>query len=112
MAGYHFEVNEETGRALVIVDYTYRRDNQNEFDPGPATTVAQIPGLIWNPATRSVVYEANGQQTVCAVAQPGKHLKLKNTGSCTVTATEGEHTKDDGRDPHHFKAIDTWFEVH
>ncbi|MGA2186789.1 MAG: hypothetical protein ABSH47_27585 [Bryobacteraceae bacterium] len=119
MAGYRFEVNEETGRARVVVDYTYRDQimvdqnaNPSAVDPGPNSTTVQIQGLTWNPTTRSVVYEAGGKQTVCAVAQSEKHLKLKNTGSCAVTTTEGEHTTDDGWSLHQSKAIDTWLEVH
>ena len=112
IAGYHFEANPETGRARVVVDYSYRIVNPGEYDPGPEPTVAQIPGLTWNPATHTVVYEANGHETVCAVAESGTHLKLKNTGGCTVTATTGERTTDDGWNLHHFKVIDTWLEVH
>jgi hypothetical protein len=119
MAGYHFEANEETGRARVVVDYTYRDQvavdqnvNPPATDPGPAPTVAQIPGLTWNAATRSIVYDADGRQTVCAVAQGEGRLRMKNTGACVVTTTEGQHTSDDGWRLHHFKAIDTWIEVH
>jgi len=116
MAGYHFEANEETGRARVVVDYTYRDQtmvdqnvNPAATDPGPAPTIAQIPGLTWNAATRSVVYSADGRQTVCAVAENGMHLK--STGSCVITTSEGPHTRDDGWRLHHFNAIDTYFEV-
>jgi hypothetical protein len=112
LGGYHFEANEETGRARVVVDYSYDVINPGEYDPGPEPTIAQIPGLTWDASTRSVVYEANGRRTVCAVAYQGRHLKLKNTGACTITTTEGEHTTDDGWSLHHFKAIDVWFEAH
>jgi hypothetical protein len=111
LAGYHFEANPETGLARVVVNYSFPVVNPRVYDPGPEPTMAQIPGLTWNAATRSVVYEANGHETVCAVAQPGKSLKLENTGACTVTATEGEQTTSDGWNLHHFKAIDTWLEV-
>jgi hypothetical protein len=112
LGGYHFEANEETGRARVVVEYDYHIINPGEYDPGPEPTIAQIPGLTWDAATRSVVYQANGRRTACAVAYQGRHLKLKNTGACTVTTTEGEHTTDDGWSLHHFKAIDVWFEAH
>ncbi|MGD0617477.1 MAG: hypothetical protein ABSB67_07440 [Bryobacteraceae bacterium] len=102
MSGYRFAANPENGRASVVIEYAYELIQQ-EYDGGPAPTVAEVPGLIWNSATRSVVYEANGQQTVCAVAQPGAHLKLKNTGSCTVTAASAEGPRS--------IALDTWLEV-
>jgi hypothetical protein len=75
MSGYHFEANPETGRASVVIEYAYELIQQ-EYDGGPAPTVAQVPGLIWNSGTRSVVYEANEQQTACAIALSGRHLKL------------------------------------
>jgi len=111
LGSYRFEADEQTGRVRVVVEYAYQIVNPGRYDPGPQPSMAQIPGLTWNAATRSAVYEANGKQTVCAVAEPGKHLKLKNTGACTVTATENEHTTDDGWSLHHPKTIDTWFQV-
>lgn len=112
MAGFHFEANERTGRVRVVVDYTSPVLNPHVYDPGPGTTEAEIPGLTWNAATRSVVYSANGRRAVCAVARPGKKLKLNNTGACTVTATEGEQAYNNGGSLHDVKMIDTWFEAH
>jgi hypothetical protein len=109
MSGFHFEANEETGRVRVVVDYDAPILNPRVYDPGPGTTEAEIPGLTWNAATRSVVYAVNGRETVCAAAQSGKKLKLQNTGACTVTATEGDHVNDNGD---HIKVIETWFEAH
>jgi len=75
MAGYYFEADPRAGTAHVIVDYTYRALNPFVYDSGPGFTKAEILGLSWNDATRSVVYAANGRQAVCAVAQPGKKLE-------------------------------------
>jgi hypothetical protein len=42
----------------------------------------------------------------------GHHLKVKNTGACTVTTAVAEHAEDTGWDIHRFRAIDAYFEVH
>ena len=109
MSGYHFEANPESGHARVVVDYSYPVLNPRYYDPGPEPSVAQIPGLTWDSASRSVVYDGNGRHTVCAVAGSGN--ALKNTGACTVTATQGEETTSDGWNLHHVQAIQTWLEV-
>jgi hypothetical protein len=112
MTSYHFEVNQQTGVAHVVVEFTSPVLNPHVYDPGPGSAEAEIPGLTWNATTRAVVYLANGQQTVCAVAQPGKKSKLKNTGACIVTATERDHTTNSDGGVRQIKVIDTWLEVH
>ena len=116
---FHFEVNTETKRARVFVGYTYPDEVINDRDDdngGPAPTVKQIPGLNYDAAAHEVVYEANGKRTVCADVQThkglfGQHLKIRNTGACTVTAEDAKHAEDDGWAIQRFRAIDTYFEV-
>ena len=119
MEAFRFEVNEETARARVVVDYTYpdaivyAKDDDNR---GPQSTIAQIPGLKYLPQAHSVVYEVNGQQTVCAQVQErkglfGTRVRIKNTGLCRVTAERAKHAEDDGWQIRRFTAIDTYFEV-
>ncbi len=116
---FHFEVNTETKRARVFVGYTYPDEVINDRDDdngGPAPTVEQIPGLDYDAAAHEVVYQANGRRTVCADVQEhkgffGEHLKIKNTGACTVTAQDVKHAEDDGWAIQRFRAIDTYFEV-
>ena len=119
MSSYHFEVNEETNRARVVVDYTY--PDQLIYDPdddtrGPDPSIVQIPGLTYDPVAHAVVYESNGVRDVCATVDVhgglfGHHIKVKNTGVCTVSAVVANHVLDDGWSLHRFRAIDTYLEV-
>ena len=119
MQDFHFEVNQETVRARIVVNYTYNDYLMYENDDdngGPQPTIAQIPGLKYLPQTQTVVYEADGKQTVCAQVQQskgllGNHLHIKNTGLCTVTAERTKHAEDDGWQIRRISAIDTFFVV-
>ena len=119
MSGFHFEVNKETVRARVVVDYTYPDELIYSLDDdglGPRRSIAQIPGLKYDPEMREIVYEGEGKATVCAKVDDhkgifGKHLRIKNTGSCIVTAEDTKHAEDDGWSIHRFSAINTYFEV-
>lgn len=119
MQGFHFEVNPETRRARVVVDYTYPDElmyERNDDNRGPRPTIAQIPGLKYDVVDQEVVYRANGKTSVCANVEDhkgifGRHLRVKSTGVCTVEAEDVKHAKDDGWAIRRFKAIDTYFEV-
>jgi len=120
LSSFHFEVNQETGRARVVAIYTY--PDQMTYGPdddsgGPRPTVVQLPGLTYDAAAHAVVYDSNGVKAVCATVDEktglfGHHLKVKNTGACSVTAVVADHAEDTGWDIHRFRAIDTYFEVH
>lgn len=119
MHDYHFEVNPETRRARVVVEYTYPDELMYEREDdggGPKPTIAQLPGLKYDVADQEVVYVANGTTSVCAKVENhkgflGRHLRVKSTGSCTVTSEDAKHAEDDGWAIQRFKAIDTYFEV-
>jgi len=119
MKGFHFEVNPETVRARVVVDYTYPDEQvygQDDDAKGPQPTLAQVPGLKYDPQAHTIVYQGEGKSTVCANVEEskgifGKHLRIKNTGSCVVTSEDAKHAEDDGWSIHRFQAIDTYFEV-
>jgi len=116
MGDFYFEVNKETGRARVVVEYTipHQVDYRSQGDLGIPPTLAQLPGLTYDPAASSVVYDEGGKRTVCALVQKTKGrqtLRAKSTGSCVVTASVGEHTQDDGFSLHHSRALDVYFEV-
>src|SRR5712692_153886 len=103
MEDFYFEVNKETARARVVVEYTYPNavDYRSDGDLGPQPTLAQLPGLTFDPSVHAVVYEGDGKRTVCAVVQErrglfGTHLSMRNTGSCVVIATVADHAQDDG----------------
>src|ERR1051326_8111849 len=63
MADYWFEVNGETNRVRLIVQYTYP-DQQifaSDGGVGPRPTRAQVPGLTYDPESKTVVYQADGK---------------------------------------------------
>ena len=99
MASFSFEINKETSRARVVVEYTYP-DQQIfalEGGLGPQPTVAQLPGLTYDSAAKTVLFWSK------SVIEP--------TGSCVVSARTTDHAEDDGWSIHRFRAIDTDFEV-
>ena len=119
MQGFHFEVNPETVRARVVVEYTYPDElvyEKNDDNRGPQPTVVQLPGLKYIPEERAIVYESDGHQTVCAHVRKRtgvfQHaLQIQNTGACTVTSEDSKHADDDGWQIRRFSAIDTYLEV-
>ncbi|HWF91888.1 MAG TPA: hypothetical protein VN684_06370 [Terriglobales bacterium] len=119
MQDFHFEVNPETRRARIVVDYSYPDEfmyERNDDNRGPKPTIAQIPGLKYDVVDQQVVYWANGKISVCANVEDhkgifGRHLRVKSTGVCTVKVEDVKHAKDDGWAIRRFKAIDTYFEV-
>jgi len=118
MESFHFEVNNETRHARVVVEYTYPHEvgYQSSGDRGPQPTVTELPGLTYDRTAHAVVYKGAGKKTVCATVQEkksfwGMHFDVKNTGSCVVTASVAEHAEGDGWSLHRARAIDTYFEV-
>lgn len=120
MQGFHFEVNQETARARVVVDYTYPDEiiySKDDDNGGPQSTIVQLEGLKYLPQARTIVYETAGTQTICAHVEQrkglfGSRLHIKNTGLCTVSAERTKHAEDDGWQIQRFTAIDTYFELH
>jgi hypothetical protein len=119
LSSFHFEVDRETGRARVVVEYNY--PDQMIYGPnddlgGPRATIVQLPGLTYDATAHAVVYDSNGTKAVCATVNDqaglfGRHLKVKNTGACTVTTVVAVHAEDTGWDIRRIRAIDTYFEV-
>jgi hypothetical protein len=118
MEDYYFQVNQETGRARVVVEYMY--PDQPAFGlnggRGPLPSLKQIPGLMYDAESKEVVYDANGKRTVCAKLQPKRLLFWKSfyavpTGSCTVTSSVVEQRKDNGWVISRFRRLDTYLEV-
>jgi hypothetical protein len=119
LSSYHFEVEPETGRARVVVEYTY--PDQMTYGPdddagGPPSTMVQLPGLRYDAGAHAVVYDSNGTKSVCATVDDrsglfGHHLKVMNTGACTVSVVAASHTEDTGWDLRRFRALDTYLEI-
>lgn len=113
---FRFEVDPPTHRVRIVVDYTYPNENmlgKDDSQGGPQHTTAEVPGLGYDAESHTIVYQTNGTRTVCAQGEEhGKHIKVKNTGACTITAQEANHTQDDGWKVHPGNMLDTYFEVH
>jgi hypothetical protein len=119
VSSYHFEVEPETGRVRVVVEYTY--PDQMIYggdDPvrGPEPSFAQIPGLKFDRAAHAVIFDGEGTKVVCANVTErrglfGQHLKVANTGACSVTAVPSIHTVDTGWHLIRVRALDTFLEV-
>ena len=118
MQSYSFEVEQQTGRARVVVDYTYPDQAAFGMDggAGPELTMAQLPGLKYDAAARAVVYETAGKRTVCATVLDQKsffrkRLAVTPTGACAITSRLVEHMADNGWNISQFPTVDTFFEV-
>jgi hypothetical protein len=120
VSSYHFEVNEELGRARVIVIYTYRDQITYATDDakgGPKPTTVEVPGLTYDAKTHAVVYDSGGTKAVCATVPDkggatGHPQEAKNTGGCTVTAVVGEHVDDKAWETNPHAALDIFLNVH
>jgi hypothetical protein len=120
LSSFHFEVNPETHRARVVVEYTYPDAliyERNDPTRGPQSSVVQIPGLTYDVANHDVIFASNGTRTVCATVAEhagffGRSDKITKTGACDVTAHAENHAEDDGWSIRHFRSLDTFFNVH
>ena len=115
---YSFEVEPATGRARIVIDYTYPDQPAFGIDggAGPEPTMAQIPGLKYDAAAKAVVYDSAGKRTVCAMVRGRKVLFAKSlavipTGACTVTSRLVEHVADNAWSTSRVPRVDTFFEV-
>jgi hypothetical protein len=115
---FSFQVEPETGRARIVVDYMYP-DRSTQIigqGPGPRPTVAQIPGLKYDADERTVVYEEGGKKVVCADVRDRRFLFLKRvdveaTGACVVTSRVTNHSEDDGWSIRQVPTLDTYLEL-
>src|SRR6185295_9622806 len=59
MVDFRFEINIQTGRTRVVVDYSYPDGAIYGSDggSGPQPTMAQLPGLQYDPSVNAVIYD-------------------------------------------------------
>jgi hypothetical protein len=115
---FSFEVQPQSGRARIVVDYMYP-DRSTQLigeGPGPRPTIAQIPGLKYDVDGRTVVYEEGGKKVVCAEVRDRrflfwKHLDVEPTGACIVTSRVTSHSEDDGWSIRQVPTLDTYLEL-
>jgi len=115
---FYFEINRETERARIVVNYRFRGQEAIESDDrhGPAPTYTQLPELTYDLAAQAVIYERGNLRTICATVTNGhgifaSHTKVKSTGKCFVTAQNVERTEDDGWGIRRYQALDVYLEA-
>jgi len=103
MAGFSFQINQRTGRARIVVEYTYPDQPIFGIDggAGPKPTYIQLPGLTYDQDAKTVVYDEGAARTVCANVRKGRFLLwqrtvIEPTGACVVSARTVDHAEDDG----------------
>jgi hypothetical protein len=118
MEDFSFQIEPETGRARIVIDYTYPDRSNFEFEggAGPQPTFVQLPGLRYDAAARTVVYDQGGKKSVCARVRDRKILfwkstSVQTTGACIVTSRVTTHTEDDGWRIRHISTLDTFLEL-
>ena len=115
VAAHHFEVDPTTERTKIIVEYEFpfqTLETWNNGALGADNTETEVPGLTWDAASRAVVYESGGKETVCAEVPPRSHkMKLRNTRSCRVTGTVRDRTSADDQGIQSSKVLDVWLET-
>ncbi|HEY1801248.1 MAG TPA: TolC family protein [Terriglobales bacterium] len=113
---FRFEVNSQTRRVRIVVNYTYPNENmlsKGDSRGGPQRTIAKVPGLEYDAESHTIVYQAQSARTVCAQVEEhnDNYIKVTNTGACTVIAKDANHAEDDGWKIQHSHALDTYFEI-
>jgi hypothetical protein len=119
MQGFHFEVNPETVRARIVVEYTYPDQivyQKDDDKRGPQPTVVQLPQLQYVAADHAIVYVQGPSRTVCAYVRKEKGilhhgLLVQNTGACTVKVQRNRVAEDDGWKIRRFNVLEAYFEV-
>jgi hypothetical protein len=117
---FSFEVNPETGRAGIRLEYKYPPalvGLDDTGDQGPAPRIATLPGLTYDPTAHTVVYNDGANRIItCATAADrrtlfGKSAYMKAIGACVVSSRLTDHTRDNGWSIDRYRTLDTYFEV-
>jgi hypothetical protein len=114
---YSFEVNPETGRAGIRLEYDYPPalvGYDDTGDQGPAPRITVLPGLTYDAAAHAVVYTDGATRVTCATAASrrtlfGKSAYMKPTGACAVSSRLTDHARDNGWSIDRFRTLDTYF---
>ncbi|MFN7923649.1 MAG: hypothetical protein U0Q16_26340 [Bryobacteraceae bacterium] len=117
MAVYFFEVEPETSRARLVVEF---EPLMPESVPDQVTVEPplhiQLPGLRFDSQRNHVIYQDAGAVTICAVSQsrrlfPRKPPSVRPTGACRVIPRNAAHAQDTGWNILRWKAVDLYFEA-
>ena len=108
---FYFEVEKETQRARVVVEYNYRNEAMYGSYDGhrPEPTHAQLPGLVYDASNKTVVYRQGTEHAVCGVVRDNG--SVETTGDCVISAANTAQVKDDGWKLNRFHALEVFFET-
>jgi hypothetical protein len=117
MHRYIFEGEPETGRARVVLQYTWPDYvSGRDKGPGPHPLKVQPAGLRYDATKKAVVYESQESEAVCATLRPHQFLwwkwsSMSPTGRCVVNSREVEHVEDTGWTIRRHAMTDSFLEV-
>jgi hypothetical protein len=114
LSSFSFEVSKDTNRARIVIDYSFRGQQEIESNDrhSPDPSYVQIPALSYDPAVHAVVYNHDGERTICATVKEGRRTKVRSTGNCIVTSVYSDHSEDTGWTIRKVRTLDTFFETH
>ena len=115
---FSFELSPGTGVAGIRLEYSYPASwlQGDDSDRGPGSTVARLPGLSYDAAAHTIVYDDGATRTTCATqvdhrAGFWKTVHMKPTGACKVTARVTHHAESNGWSTNQYNTLDAYFEV-
>jgi hypothetical protein len=116
---FRFEVNNQSRRARVVVEYAYDRQQTYVDQEGryPDPSAILIPGLIFDPLNNAVVYNAGNRRITCGIFRTRKGIfgarsHVESTGACEITSAAVNRTWDDGWTIHRMRDLDLFLEIH
>ena len=107
-----FQVNKELGRAWVnVVLSEYVGDSSNYFD-----NRVKIEGLSYNPETKEIVLEKDGQQIVCGSIYNRRWVidiggSVRTTGRCTFSVKKIKVVEDNGFETYKVPMLQVYLNV-
>jgi hypothetical protein len=115
---FSFEVNNETGRAGIRLQYVYPPSLVGEVDSywTPRPKMVTLPNLTYDGGAHAVVYHDGVKITTCAKAAGQRVLLwkiaiMKPTGACVVSSHLTAHDQDNGWGIVHLRTMDTYLEI-
>jgi hypothetical protein len=117
MQNFTFEVNPETGRAGIRLEYNFPPALVGlEETGGPEPKIVTLPALTYDAVAHAVIYSKGLNRITCATAAThrtlfGKSVYMKPTGACIVAARLTSHSHDNGWSINRFRTLDIYFEA-
>jgi hypothetical protein len=113
MQGYQFQISKSSSRARVVVEFSFEHlIGEPENPHGPAPSYLQPEGLIYDAASRSVIFAQGSLRTVCATVEEGRNsTKVRNTGNCSVSSAVTSKAEENGWNISKTRVIEIFLET-